>query len=415
MTPLHALAINVSDVNGGAARAAYRIHHSLRRRGVDSKMLVNSATAGDWTVEGPQKKITKISSKIRGPIGALLTKSLKTSNPIVHSPAIVYSRWSKRINNSNADIIHLHWVNNEMMSISDIGNIEKPIIWTLHDMWAFCGAEHYTDDFRWRDGYNQGNRPDYENGFDLNKWTWERKCNNWKRPIQIITPSQWLAECAKKSILMQHWPINVIPNAIDTDKWQPIEKSLARQLLNLPPNVPLLLFGAMGGTRDPRKGFDLLQAALGHLCGQLPGLELVVFGQLPPKIAVDMGFPVHYTGHLHDDITLQLLYSATDAMVIPSKQDNLPNTGIEAHSCGTPVIAFNVCGLPDIIEHKQTGYLAKAFDTFDLAFGIQWILSDAARLTLLRKNARKRAVNLWSYETIGNQYSSMYHKLKNGI
>lgn len=128
----------------------------------------------------------------------------------------------------------------------------------------------------------------------------------------------------------------------------------------------------MGGGRDPRKGFDHLQAALQHLRDEssVRGLELVVFGQLPPQMPPSLGFPIHYTGHLHDDLSLRALYSAADAMVIPSRQDNLPNTGVEAHACGTPVVAFDTGGLPDIVEHQCTGYLAKVFDVSDPPLGL---------------------------------------------
>ena len=410
MSALRVLQANTSDIEGGAARAAYRIHHALRSYGVDSRMLVNNATSGDWTVAGPQSKVAKALSKVRGPLAGLLTRTLKTGNAIAHSPAIVPSRWSERLNASDADVIHLHWVNGEMMSVADIGKMKKPVVWTLHDMWAFCGAEHYTEDHRWRDGYTANNRPSHEAGFDLNCWTASRKLKHWKRPMHIVTPSQWLADCAKQSVLMRDWPITVIPNAIDTDAWQPVDKALARQLLHLPPDVPLLLFGAMGGAQDLRKGFDLLQAGLNHLRGQLPGLELVVFGQLAPKAPLDIAFPVHYTGHLHDDVSLQLLYCAADAMIIPSRQDNLPNTGVEAHACGTPVVAFDACGLPDIVEHQQTGYLAKAFDPVDLAKGLRWVLDDADRRTSLGQAARARAVNLWSYEPVSAQYVRCYQQ-----
>lgn len=405
---LSVLHLNHSDISGGAARAAYRIHHALRGHGVDSRMLVNSATAGDWTVGGPKSKVAKVLTKVRGPLAGLLVRTLNTGNPIIHSPAIVPSRWSERLNASDADVIHLHWVNDEMMSIADIGRITKPVVWTLHDMWAFCGAEHVTEDHRWRDGYTANNRPSFESGFDLNRWTAARKLKHWKRPMHIVTPSRWLADCARESVLMRDWPITVIPNAIDTDVWQPVDKAMARQLLHLPPAVPLLLFGAWGGTKEPHKGFDLLQAALNHLRGQLPGLELVVFGQLAPKYPVDMGFPVRYTGHLHDDVSLRLLYSAADVMVVPSRQEAFGQTASESHACGTPVVAFNATGLLDIVQHQQTGYLAKAFDATDLAAGIQWVLSDTQRHTALCQAARSKALAQWSTAVVATQYQRVY-------
>lgn len=408
------LQLNNSDINGGAARAAYRIHHALRDADVDSMMWVNQASAGDWTVEGPTSKLGKIVAHARPQFAGLLTKTLRTENPIIHSPAFFPSQWVKRINQSDADVVHLHWVAGEMLSIADIGRIEKPIVWTLHDMWAFCGAEHYTEEFRWREGYRRDNRPAYEAGFDLNRWTWERKRKHWQRPMQIVTPSRWLADCVRESALMRDWPVSVIPNCLDTEHWKPMEQALARELLGLPVDVPLLLFGAMGGGRDPRKGFDLLTAALGHLRGEIPGLELVVFGQLTPRIPPDLGFPIHYTGHLHDNLSLRALYSAADALVVPSRQDNLPNTAVEAQACGTPVVAFNIGGLPDIVEHQRTGYLAKAFETEDLAAGIEWVLCNPViaevegALQSTREFARERTVSKVSNAVIAKQYKKLY-------
>lgn len=400
--------INHSDIIGGAARAAYRIHHALRTAGVDSRMRVSVANAGDWTVDGPPSQAAKLFAKLRPLVTGLLNKTFKTGNPIIHSTGVLPSRLRKELNASDADVAHLHWVNAEMMSIADIGKLKKPVVWTLHDMWAFCGAEHLTEDMRWHEGYTGANRPEHEAGFDLNRWTFRRKQKHWQRPMHIVTPSRWLAGCAEQSVIMRGWPITVIPNTLDTLVWRPISKPVARAILGLPSDVPLLLFGAMGGASAPHKGFDLLHVALGHLFGQMTGMELVVFGQLPPMAPPEMGFKIHYTGHLHDDVSLRLLYSAADVLVIPSRQDNLPNTGIEAHACGTPVVAFNTCGLPDIVAHKKTGYLAKAFDTSDLAAGIQWVLKDAARLATLGSAARARAVKLWSGEVVAHQYQAVY-------
>jgi glycosyltransferase involved in cell wall biosynthesis len=395
-----------SDISGGAARAAYRIHHALRSSGVDSSMWVNKESAGDWTVRGPSSSFEKAMAVMRPHAASSLVKALRTGNPIIHSPEVLRSRWVKRINGSDADVVHLHWVQGEMLSIADIGRIRKPIVWTLHDMWAFCGAEHYTEDSRWREGYHPDNRPLHEWGFDLNRWTWNRKRKHWQQPMQIVTPSRWLGDCVRESVLMRDWPVTVIPNPIDTDRWQPLPQTLARELLGLPADVPLLLFGAMGGGRDPRKGFDLLQAALQHLrdAPEGKGVELVVFGQLAPKSSPDLGFPIHYTGHLHDDLSLRALYSAADTLVLPSRQDNLPNTGVESLACGTPVVAFDVCGLLDIVAHQRTGYLAEAFDTDDLASGIQWVLADSRRYDQISANARSDAVARFASLVVASQY-----------
>lgn len=406
---MKAIHLNHSDINGGAARAVYRIHHCLREAGVGSQMWVNDATSGDWTVQGPPTKIKKFFVKARPILSGLAARPFfMTGNPVIHSPAWMPSGLDQALNDSNADILHLHWVQGDMLSVADIGRLRKPVVWTLHDMWAFCGAEHYTEDYRWRDGYVKGKRPAYESGFDLNRWTWERKRKHWQRSMHIVTPSRWLAQCVRESALMRDWPVTVVPNCLDTNKWKPLDKGLARDLLGLPKGVPLLLFGAMGGGNDPRKGFDLLLKALQHLRGEQNALELVVFGQLAPKDPPDLGFPIHYTGHLHDDLSLRALYSAADVMLIPSRQDNLPNTGVESLSCGTPVVAFDVCGLPDIVQHQHTGYLAKPFDTEDFAHGIQWVLADSQRYNTLSQQARDRAETRFAAPVVAAQYLAVY-------
>ena len=412
---LKVLQLNHSDINGGAARAAYRIHHCLHDAGIDSRMWVNQAKSDDWTVQGPSNKWEKLMALLRSDAGGQLNCLLKTGNPIIHSPSVVPSRWVKRINQSDADIVHLHWIAGEMLSIADIGRIQKPIVWTLHDMWAFCGAEHYTDDHRWRDGYRNDNRPQHESGFDLNRWTWQRKLKRWQRTMHIVTPSRWLRDCVRESVLMRNWPVTVVANPIDTEFWKPLEQRIARDLLGLPEDAPLLLFGAIGVGHDSRKGFDLLMRALKHLRDEprAKSLELVIFGQRAPQSPQRLGFPIHYTGHLHDDLSLRALYSAVDAIVIPSKQDNLPNTGVEAHACATPVIAFETGGMPDIVVHQHTGYLASAFDTQDLAIGIVWVLGQR-ETRRLGEQARERAVAQFRYPAVAEKYRQIY-KLNEGV
>lgn len=400
--------VNFWDITGGAARAAYRIHHALRRQGIDSRLYVSNAVAGDWTVQAPDDRFSTWRSRFRLSLGGLWTKSLRTGSAVLHSPAVLPSRWPKRLNALDADIIHLHWVGAEMMSVSDIGKLTKPTVWTLHDMWGFCGAEHLSQEFRWRDGYRRDNRPAYESAFDLNRWTWQRKLKYWRRPIHIVAPSRWMADCARNSVIMRNWPISVVPNPVDTEVWRPTDKNLARALLGLPADVPLLLFGAVGGTREPNKGFDLLKSALDHLRGDLAGLELVVLGQLAPREPMNLGFPIHYTGHLYDDISLRLFYSAADAVVVPSRQESLSNCAIEAFACGTPVVAFDVCGPLDVVEHEKTGYLAKHFDAADLARGIQWVLNGAERRSLLAVHSREAAVTRFSFPVAAEKYLEVY-------
>ena len=407
------LHLSHSDSKGGAARAADRIHRALLGSNHDSQMWVNDARLGDWTVVGPVNNVAKARNLLRRAPAELVRGLLKTINPTLHSPALLRSAWVDRINQSDAEVVHLHWVQGEMLSVADIGRITKPLVWTLHDMWGFSGSEHYAEDFRWRDGYRRDNRPSYESGFDLNRWTWNRKRRHWKIPLHIVAPSQWLADCVRESALMKQWPTTVIPNPIDTDTWKPMPQQIARDLLGLPRGVPLVLFGAWGGGDDPRKGFELLQQALLSVRSdpkaQKIGLELVVFGQRAPQNHPNLGFPIHYLGHLHDDLSLRAVYSAVEVMVVPSMQEAFGQTASEAQACGTPVVAFDSGGLTDIVRHEKTGYLARSFDPEDLANGIMWTLGQSvSNGAALRVAARKRAVELFSSSAVAEQYQLVY-------
>ena len=402
--------LSFSDARGGAARAAYRIHQALLHHGVNSEMWLNESLLGDRTTKVWGGKAQKFSSLLRRIPAAILLKLLRTSQPVLHSPALLRSRWVSRINQSDADIVHLHWVQAEMLSIEDFARIKKPVVWTLHDMWGFCGAEHISENERWTQGYSRHNRPDCESGFDLNRWVWSRKRRSWTRPFTIVTPSQWLKVCAKDSSLMINWPVEVIPNPLDTRRWRPLEKELAREFLNLPKNALLLLFGAIGGTADELKGFKLLTEALGYLEEKSGSnsIELVVFGQLEPDHPPIVDFPVHYLGHLHDDVSLIALYSAVDVMMVPSRIEAFGQTASEANSCGTPVVAFDTSGLRDIVQHKKNGYLARCFDTRDFAEGISWALGKSASDGGgFRRIVHRSASRRFSYETVGLMYKQL--------
>lgn len=405
--------LSYSDSWGGAARAAYRLHAALRRFGLDSRMVVDDSRTGDFSVEAPKHKVNKALALLRPQLSRVLTASFSTNNFVLHSPSFLPSGRASSVNQSTADVVNLHWVQGEMLSIRDIAQIRKPVVWTLHDMWAFCGAEHYTEDNRWSDGYSRANRPHYESGFDLNRWTWERKRKHWENPLQIVCPSRWLADCVRSSKLMSDWPVEVIPNPIDLNAWSPVDKNLARDLIGLPHDVPILLFGAMGGGRDPRKGFIYLRDALTLLASEQKDLELVVFGEMEPKSNKQFGLKTHYVGHLFDELSLKVLYSAVDVFTLPSRQDNLPNTGVESLACGTPVVAFDTCGLSDIVAHKRTGYLAKAFEADDLANGIKWVLANAEHLSL-RATTREFALANFSSQKIAEKYTELYRKVLSG-
>lgn len=405
------LLISQSDTVGGAARAAFRLHQALLSKGVQSRMRVAEKKSDLHTIDGPEGKVGKALGLIRPSLGGQLMRLQKSPSDDFHSLSFLPSGLTKVLNRSEADVLHLHSIDSEYLSIADIARLHKPLVWTLHDMWAFSGAEHYgpeDEGARWRAGYSTDNRPTGHKGLDIDRWVWGRKRKEWQRPISIVTPSHWLEKCVKASVLMHDWPVSVIPNALDTAKYRPWPKDQARALLGLPANANLVLFGAIGGAKDPRKGWDLLQSALELLAVQLLDVEGVIFGQSAPLNQPQLGLPLHWMGHLNDDVTLALLYSAADVMVVPSRQENLPQSGTEAQACGCPVVAFNCTGLPDVVRHEETGYLAKPYDSEDLANGIRWVLENSERYARLCQAARARAVQLWSPEVVVPQYVKAY-------
>jgi glycosyltransferase involved in cell wall biosynthesis len=411
------LILNASDLIGGAARAAYRLHRGLVEMGLDSRMLVQSKYSNDPAVETIYScsKAGKLYTRFRPMANRILQKFQKTTSTVPHSANFLPSGLYKKINNSRADLIHMHWIGAEMISINEIAKITKPIVWTLHDMWAFCGSEHYDDlksPERYEAGYYRTNRPRDYSGIDIDRWTWNRKKKYWKnKTFNVITPSRWLADCASKSALFQDQGIYTIPNGLDLNIYKPVDKKFSRKKLNIPDqdNIKYILFGAMSATNDERKGYKELSNALHYLVRNYnkEHFRLIVFGSEAHN-GPDFGMPVSYLGKLNNDETLALAYSASDVMVVPSLQDNLPNTAVEAIACGIPIAAFNIGGLPDIVDHKKNGYLANPYDSEDLADGIKWILDDAEKYTQLKAAARNKARSEFDIKNVVQQYNSLY-------
>ena len=400
-----------SDNGGGASRAAYRLYQALRAAGVDPRMTVRSKQTGDWTVTPTSKNYAKAVNFARSRFGGYMMLLQKTPNANMHSTNVLPSNLAAALNASDADVVNLHWLGGEVMSVEDIGRIRKPVVWTLHDMWAFCGAEHVTDDgvdARWRAGYDRGNRPFPCSGPDIDRFTWNRKLRAWKHPAHIVTPSRWLADCVRHSALMKDWPVTVIPNVLDTDVFKPLDRQYCRHVLNLPGDKRIVLFGAFGGGGSLNKGYDLLLEAMNSLAASRLDILCVVFGQSEPQAPPSIPFPIKWMGHVGDDSTLALLYGAADVMVIPSRLENLPQSGTEAHACGCPVVAFDCGGLSEVVDHRVTGYLAEAYRTDDLARGIAWVLSDKMLNARLGQAARAKAKKLWSASSVVPAYLDVY-------
>jgi glycosyltransferase involved in cell wall biosynthesis len=429
----HVLHVSASDLYGGAARASYRIYRSLvnygPNHGIDVKLRVNGAIGSDSSVQsGPPQGFPPQWLRLRLFLNRIYRARFRPANPTLHSTAWLPSGFCHELNSTVpcSDLIHLHWLGDWMLSIEEIGALSPPVVWTMHDQWAFLGAEHYTNFaapdepltniHRYKSGYHSGSRPSFESGPDVNRRTWLRKNRSWKKPMDIICTSGWMAECARESALMSKWRITVIPYPLNLDVWRPIPKAIARQILGIENIGPLLLFGATGGTADPRKGADLLFEALRILRPNVMGtplenLQLIIFGQSKPSNVTDVGFPIQYVGTLRDDLSLRAHYSAADLMVVPSRKEAYGQTASEAHACGTPVVGFRTGGLIDIVDDQVTGVLAEPFSASSLASAIHSLLLDPQRLEALGMNARSRAERLWHPSRIAGLHADLYHTI----
>lgn len=389
-----------SDCRGGAAIAALRLVEAQRNDGVDARMLVLSKSVEESWIEQ-----VDLSVRMKAKLARILAKrALRHDNSpaagTMRTLAFMATGLGKAIAARSPDLVHLHWLGGEAMSLGEFAALNMPVVWTCHDQWAFCGTEHYAPDDGYRDGYRG------RSGLDADVLTWRRKKRAWRSFAPLLAcPSHWMAEAAVNSDLAGKWPVRVIPNTLDTGIFCPVERAAARRGLGLP-DGRLILFGADSGDSDPRKGYDLLLEALGYLPTR-NGVSLVTFGGGKTAVGEVAGMPCHSLGKIGDPRTLAGLYSAADLLVVPSRADNLPNTMLEALCCGTPCVGFDVGGLRDIVSAPHLGELVPAFDTAALARGIDRVFSAG----IDQERIRNDAVARYGHKPVAAAYSQLYLNL----
>lgn len=431
---MNILHICKSDLRGGASRASFRINQSLNNNkelNINSKMRVINKISEDKNIISKKNIFhNHLYPKLISLTNKIYRLGYKTNNKVVHSTSILKTGLGRELSNfklyKDIDIFHLHWLGDITLSIEEIGLLNKPVVWTLHDQWPFLGAEHYVRhnhkidsnliDQRYSLGYYPNTRFKDEIGFDINRKTWLRKRKAWSNKFHIVCPSLWMENCAKQSIIFKNNPIYTIPNPIDSKKWKPIEMNAARKKLGIPINKKIILFGALKAINDERKGANLLFDALKKLNLEINNslrkkILIFVFGDDIKNNKLDLGFPLKFTGHINNDRILNLIYSAANVFVNPSIQESFGQTATEANCCGTPVVAFNSTGLIDIVDHLETGYLAEPFKTDSLANGIKWILENDNRNNILGINARKKAKNTWDSTIVSEMYADLYKNI----
>ena len=404
--------------------APNRVLKALQKKGVNAKMIVRTKFTDDESVitintSWITKKINYLRFAWERFIIFLNNKFNRsdlfrvsianTGNNLINHPII-----------KNADIIHLHWINHGFLSLKSIHSIiktGKPVVWTMHDMWPCTGICHHAREcinFTNECGncfYLTSNKKN-----DLSYRVFQKKkeliyANN----ITLVGCSKWLANKAKISNLSKNQNIVSIPNPINISLFDITDKMHARKMFNLPSNKQLILFGAIN-INDKRKGIDYLVEGIKNLQSDYhksaDNIELVVMGNVNYNLDTMFNIPVHNMGYINEKEKVVGLYNASDIFVTPSLDENLPNVIMEAMACGIPCVGFNTGGIPEMIDHKQNGYVAYYEDAADLAKGINWILNEAD-YNVLSENARKKVVESYSEDIVTDKYMQLYKNLLN--
>ena len=415
------LILNTSESLGGAAIAANRLMKALVNNGIEAKTLVLNKQTDDENVISIQSSFLKKQL-------ARLYFLWERWVIFVHNRFCRKNLFKVSIANTGfdvsehpmvkeADVIHIHWINQGFLSLKGIKKIVqsgKPVVWTLHDMWASTGICHYPKSCeKYKIECCDCPMLIYGKSNDLANKIFDRKRIVNLNRIHYVGCSHWIAETVERSRLLKNANIISIPNPIDIKIFFPKDKNAVRKKLQLPADKRLLLFSA-AKISDTRKGGHYFIDACKLISEKYPEfaqtVEIVCMGKGDETFFSDIKITTHILHYISNESELADAYSSVDAFVIPSLEDNLPNTIMESMACGTPCVGFKTGGIPEMIDHQQNGYVAEYKSVKDLAQGIYWILNESD-YNEISNNARKKVENCYSEEIVAKQYINLYRKL----
>ena len=415
---MRVLIVNTSERAGGAAVAAGRLMDALTAHGVKAKMLVRDKQSDSLTVVALPGRWRQQWCFLweRLVIFARLHFSRKHLFEIDIANAgtdITRMREFKE-----ADVIHLHWVNQGLLSLSGIRRIllsGKPVVWTMHDVWPATAICHLTLGCNlFKTGCHHCKYlPGGGSAGDLAASVWRRKQRLLDAgSLTFVACSRWLEGEARQSALLQGQKITSIPNPIDTHLYKVSDRQKARQRLSLHTDKRLLLFVSQRVT-NRNKGMDYLIQACNILAKTYPGMlqdtAVAILGGHAEDVAGSLPFETFPLGYVSDERRIVDVYNAADVFVLPSLSENLPNTIMEAMACGVPCVAFKVGGIPEEIDHQKNGYVATYRDAEDLARGIRWTL-DEADYAALSKAAVTKVSRCYSQQSVALKYTEVYNE-----
>lgn len=408
------LHINQSDIIGGAAIAGYNLHHSLLDAGIDSRLLVGNikTDSGDRVALAP---ISPLKENLLFRISNRLLKTNFNSDDLGLNYINISGSFDipKHPFYKSADILNFHNLHTGYFNYLSIPKLtkNKPAVFTLHDMWSFTGHCAYSFDCdRWRIGCGKCPYPNHYPEIKRDSTWVEWKLKDWvfsRSNLTVVAPSKWLTKQAKASML-NRFAIHHIPNGINVTAYRPIDRDLSRHELGLPQHKKILLFGAES-LRDARKGGDLLFEALQRLPETLKAdIVLLTFGHGGDAIASSVSMPTRNLGYISSDRMKSVAYSASDLFLFPTRNDNLPLVLQESMACGTPMVSFEIGGVPDLVRPGLTGYLAQPENVSDFCNGIIQLLEDREKHQRLQHNCRQIAVKEYPIELQTESYINLY-------
>ena len=405
------LIVNTSERTGGAAVAANRLMKALNNNGVKAKMLVRDKESEALTVVGLPKS-PMLHWHFLWERFVIFSKLHFSKNHLFEIDIANTGSDITRLREfQEADIIHLHWINQGMLSLKGIRKIlqsGKPVVWTMHDIWPATGICHLTLGCRYFGSQcaNCKYLPGGGSCNDLAAKTWQKKHQVLADgSIYFVACSRWLESEAKASALLQGQKIANIPNPIDTHIYKKGNKQEARQRLGLPQDKKLILFASQRVTNE-NKGMSYLIDACRLLGDQY---EVVILGGHAEEVVDQLPMTAHPLGYVNDEQRIVDVYNAADVFVLPSLSENLPNTIMEAMACGVPCVAFKVGGIPEEIDHLKNGYVAAYRDAADLAKGIAWVLQEADYASLSQQAVHK-VMQCYSQQSVAAKYLDVYQQ-----
>lgn len=415
---MRVLIVNTSEKTGGAAVAANRLMEALNNNGVKAKMLVRDKATENITIASlPHSPLLQwhfLWERWR----AFWHLHFSSVHLWEIDLACAGSDITKLREFKEADVIHLSWINQGMLSLKSIRKIiksGKPIVWTMHDIWPATGICHYAR------GCNRyasacGNcplLPHKGSKHDISNKVFRRKKELYQHSnIYFVTCSKWLERQAKKSALFTGLHLTNIPNPIDTRVFYPHDKAEARLRAGLPDDKKIILFVSQKVT-DERKGMSFFVEAIDKLVARHPEMKentvVAILGGHSEDVAEKLSLPAFPLGYVSDEKTIVQIYSSADAFVLPSLEDNLPNTIMEAMACGVPSVGFKVGGIPEMIDHQKNGYVANYRDADDLAQGMYWVLEEADA-EVLKSNSLQKVAHNYSQHAVAMNYIEVYNQ-----